>query len=186
MIDGFNVTDMINKQIVIILFAFLTSCQNNKEEVKKADTKKNYPIETGKDVEINYTDSGYTKAIVKAPLLERYVNENQNYTEMSKGIDVQFLTKNGTVESFLKAKYAIRFDKERKMVAKNDVVVLNINGDTLRTSELTWDETKQKVFSDKEVRITTKSEIIKGEGFESDMSFKNPKIYKISGVVSTK
>lgn len=164
----------------------LIACENNVEEVKKVATNNNYPIETGKDVEINYTDSGFTKALVKAPLLERYANENKNYTEMRKGIDVTFLTKSGSIESFLKAKYAIRYDREKKMIAKNDVVVLNINGDTLRTEELTWDETKQRVYSQKFVKITTKSEIIMGDGFESDVSFKNPKIFKIRGIVSTK
>ena len=177
---------MINKLIAICCIALFTTCGNNIEEVKKVATNNNYPIETGKDVVINYTDSGFTKALVKAPLLERYANETKNYTEMRKGIDVKFLNKNGSVESFLKAKYAIRFDRDKKMIARNDVEVLNINGDTLRTEELTWDETKQRVYSNKFVRITTKDEIIMGDGFESDVSFKNPKIFKIRGVVSTK
>ena len=177
---------MINKQLTIIFLTVLVACENNVEEVKKVATNNNYPIETGKDVVINYTDSGFTKALVKAPLLERYANETKNYTEMRKGIDVTFLTKSGSVESFLKAKYAIRYDREKKMIARNDVVVLNINGDTLRTEELTWDETKQRVFSQKFVKITTKSEIIMGDGFESDVSFRNPKIFKIRGIVSTK
>jgi hypothetical protein len=72
------------------------------------------------------------------------------------------------------------------MVARNDVVVLNIAGDTLRTEELIWEEATQRVHSDKFVRITTKTEIIMGDGFESDITFKNPKIYKIRGIVNLK
>jgi LPS export ABC transporter protein LptC len=105
---------------------------------------------------------------------------------MRHGISVDFLNKTGSVESFLKAKYAIRYDREKRMIAKNDVVVLNVDGDTLRTEELTWEESTQRVHSNKFVRITTKTEIIMGDGFESDITFKNPKIYKIRGIVNLK
>ena len=172
--------------IFTLLSIFFAACGNNIEEVKKITDDKVIPIETGKDVTINYTDSGYTKAKVRAPLLERYATEDKNYTEMREGVSVEFYNKSGIVESFLKSKYAIRYDREKKMIARNDVVVLNTDGDTLRTEELIWDETTQLVTSDKFVRITTKTEIIMGDGFESDISFKNPKIYKIRGVVNLK
>lgn len=178
---------MIKHAVFLFTILLLTSCSNNNvEEVNQVSSKKNYPIETGKNVVINYTDSGFTKALVKAPLLERYATDEKNYTEMKKGINVQFLSKAGVVESFLTAKYAIRYDREKKMLARNDVVVLNIDGDTLRTEELYWDEAKQRVYSQKFVKITTKTEIIMGDGFESDVTFKNPKIFKIRGIVGLK
>ncbi len=167
---------------VIVLFA----CNNDTKEAKLVAADRILPVETGKDVTINYTDSGFTKAKVKAPLLERYATEEKNYTEMRNGINVDFLNRNGMVESFLKAKYAIRYDREKRMIARNDVVVLNIDGDTLRTEELVWEEATQRVHSNKFVRITTKTEIIMGDGFESDITFKNPKIYKIRGIVNLK
>ena len=112
---------------MIILNFILFGCGgSNPDKTKQVLPERVLPIETGKEVLINYTDSGLTKARVKAPLLERYATEDKNYTEMRNGISVDFLNKNGTVESFLKAKYAIRYDREKRMVARNDVVVLNI------------------------------------------------------------
>ncbi len=172
--------------IFVFLTLIIVACGNNIEEVKSVANDKPIPIETGKDVTINYTDSGYTKAKVTATLLERYATEDKNYTEMRNGVHVTFYNKKGVVESFLKSKYAIRYDREKKMIARNDVVVLNTDGDTLRTEELIWDEATQLVTSDKFVRITTKTEIIMGDGFESDITFKNPKIYKIRGIVNLK
>ena len=144
------------------------------------------PVETGKDVEITYTDSGLPKALVKAPLLERYASGSKNFTEMKKGIKVTFLTRTQEVESFLTANYAIRYDKKKLMTARNNVVVRNVNGDTLRTEELHWDEQTQRVSSNKFVTITTKDEIIMGDGFESDVSFRNPRIFKIRGIINLK
>ncbi|MCU0421170.1 MAG: LPS export ABC transporter periplasmic protein LptC [Bacteroidia bacterium] len=168
------------------LLVLIPSCSNDVEQVKLVSTDSNLPLETGSDVMINYTDSGRTKAIIKAPLLERFSGNEKFYTEMKKGITVKFLKIDGSVESFLTSKYAIRYDRDRKMMARNDVVVLNVKGDTLRTEELYWDELAQRVYSDKFVVITTQTEIIKGYGFESDVSFTSPKIYKISGIVNLK
>lgn len=178
--------NMRNFLSLLFIATVLFACSNNTEDAKLVAAERILPIETGKDVIINYTDSGFTKARVKAPLLERYATEDKNYTEMRKGINVDFLNKTGSVESFLKAKYAIRYDREKRMIARNDVVVLNVEGDTLRTEELTWEESTQRVHSNKFVRITTKTEIIMGDGFESDITFKNPKIYKIRGIVNLK
>ena len=171
----------------LALSATLLSCsETDINQAKLVSNNTTLPLETGTDVVINYTDSGRTKASIKAPLLERYANDEKNQTEMRKGIKVEFLDKTGKIESFLTAKYAIRFDRDKKMMARNDVIVLNTNGYTLRTEELYWDELSQKVYSNKFVKITTKDEIIMGEGFESDVSFLKPKVFKIKGIVNLK
>lgn len=165
---------------------FISSCQDDIEKVRVITEKNNLPIETGYTIQINYTDSGILKARLFAPLLERYTNDEKYYTEMRKGITAIFYNKKKKVESFLKAKYAIRYDREKRMVAKNDVVLVNYKGDTLNTELLNWDEQTQKIYSDKYVRITTPEEIIIGEGFESNTDFDKYKIFKIKGTFSVK
>ncbi len=173
--------------IGLVFFTLLLGCSNNDiEEVSKVSGNKTLPIETGYDISINYTDSGKTKALVKAPLLERYVSEDKNYTEMKEGISVNFLDKYGRVESFLTAKYAIRYDQEKRVIARNNVILMNFDGDTLRTEELHWNEITQRISSPKQVTITTKEEMMWGDGMESDVAFKNPKIYKLRGTMSLK
>lgn len=139
------------------------------------------PVETGKNVRIHYTDSGMVRAKVFAPVLKRFASDERNETEMPKGILVYFIDRGGRIESSLRSRYAVRQEKEHKMVAKNDVVLVNVKGDTLRTEQLTWDETKRLIYTDKFVRITTPDEIITGVGFESNDAFTRYKIKKISG-----
>lgn len=139
------------------------------------------PVETGKNVLIHYTDSGIIRARVFAPVMKRFASEERNETEMAKGITVYFLNKQQKTESSLRARYAIRYERDHKMVAKNDVILVNVKGDTLRTELLTWDETKQLIYTDKYVRITTPTEIITGVGFESNAEFTRYKIKQISG-----
>ncbi len=170
----------------IVILCFIISCNDDIEKVRVVTEKSNLPIETGYTIQINYTDSGIPKARLFAPLMERYASDEKNYTEMKKGITAYFFNKNRKVDSYLKAKYAIRYDREKRMVAKNDVVLVNNKFDTLNTEELNWDETTQRIFSDKAVRITTPDEIIIGEGFESNTEFDKYKIFKIKGTISLK
>ncbi len=163
-------------------FALLFACKNDVEKVKViTQNKSDLPIEVGENVFISYTDSGTVRAKVYAPVMKRFAGEIRNESEMPKGITVYFLSKQKKVDSFLKARYAIRYERDRKMVAKNDVILVNSKGDSLRTELLTWDESRQLIYTDKFVRITTPDEIITGTGFESNAEFTKYKINKISG-----
>ncbi len=175
-----------NKLLCIFTFFALVSCTSREIEQKVLNERLNLPLETGKNIFITYTDSGYTKAKVFAPMLERYASESRNETVMRKGITTYFYNKDKKIESFLKSKYAIRYDREKKMIARNDVILVNNKGDSLRTEELIWDETKQQIHSDKFVRITTADEIIMGDGFESNTEFTQYRIFSIRGIISLK
>lgn len=174
-------------RLVFILLLTLTCCNNNKiDKVKVAASPKDVPLERGINISINYTDSGYVKARVFAPILERYSNDERQENEMKKGITAYFYEKNGKITSYIKSKYAVRKEKERVMIARNDVVVVNIKGDTLRTEELIWDEKTDKITSDKYVKITTPDQIIMGTGLESNTNFSWFKVFNITGIVSLK
>ncbi len=168
------------------IFLIINSCNDDVEKVRVVTEKNKMPIETGYTIQINYTDSGFPRARLFAPIMERYADDEKNYTEMRKGITAYFFNKNKKVDSYLKSKYAIRYDREKRMTAKNDVVLVNSKFDTLNTEELNWDETTQRIYSDKAVRITTPDEIIIGEGFESNTEFDKYKIFKIKGTISLK
>lgn len=179
---------MINRilYIVSIFILVLQACTSETDKERVMNERINLPLETGKNIYITYTDSGSTKAKVFAPILERYATETRNETVMKNGITAYFFSKDGKIDSYLKSKYAVRYDREKKMIARNDVILVNSKGDTLNTEELIWEEAKQMIHSDKYVRITTKDEIIMGDGFESNTEFTKYKIFSIRGTISLK
>ena len=66
------------------------------------------------------------------------------------------------------------------MDARDNVVVINVEGDTLYTEHLIWDGEKEIIFTDDPVEIRTKDDIIFGDGLEANQSFtkytiKNPR-----------
>lgn len=171
--------------IPIILIGILCSCENDMNEVNALSTQNKTPIRTGKNVELIYSEKANIKVKVTAPLLEEYAGE-RNYTEMTKGIVVNFFDSLQQVSTKLTSNYAIHRASENIMEAKNDVVVVNEKGDKLNTEHLTWLQDSAKIFTDEFVKITTKDEIIMGEGLESNEKFTKYKILKIKGIINLK
>jgi LPS export ABC transporter protein LptC len=88
------------------------------------------------------------------------------------------------VSSRLKADYGIRYDRELRMEARKNVVVVNEKGEQLNTEHLVWDERTRKLHSDEFVKITTGDEIIYGNGFEANQDFSQYRIFNIKGIIS--
>ena len=113
--------------------------------------------------------------------MNRYADEKK-YVEFKEGLKVQFFDINGKKESELNSDYAI-IDENELMVVENNVVVRNINGDILETEKLNWNKQKEEIFTDEFVKISTKNEVIFGEGLISNQNFSKYTIKKIKGVI---
>jgi len=169
--------------LLVLYTLVLVSCENDLEKVSLVTGKQNLPVETSTDLTILYSDSARVKVKITTPMLERF-NTEEPYTEMPKGVNVEFYDNELKVNSTLKAKYAMRRDLENVMEARNDVVVVNSKGEKLNTEHLIWDEKSSKIYSKEFVKITTPDKIIYGNGFEANQDFTNYKIFNIKGVIT--
>jgi LPS export ABC transporter protein LptC len=163
---------------------FLCSCKSETAQDPKA--KKNTSVEEAKNVVVNYTISGKTKAILKAPLMLN-VQEATPYVEFPQTLHTDFYNENGKIESIMNAKYARYKQFQSVVFLKDSVVVINIEkGDTLRCEELYWDRNRSgsEFYTDKPVKIRTKKEIINGMGMEASQDFKNWHIKQTTGIIS--
>jgi LPS export ABC transporter protein LptC len=151
--------------------------------VKKISSKKEAAMESGKDVQAIYSDFGKVKAQLTAPVMNHIDDIKNPYTELPAGLHLIFFSDSLKPQSDLTAGYGISYDKSDQMIARNNVVVTNIAGDRLESEELIWDQKTQKISSEKFVKITTKDEIIFGDGFESNDDLSNYKIKKIRGTL---
>lgn len=163
----------------------LFSCENDLKEVAALTQKpKLLPTESAKQVDMIYSDSGKATARLNAPLMLHYtLGVKEPYEELPQGIYVEFYDDSNKVKSILKSNYAIRYEQTKKMEAKYQVEVINENGEKLNTEHLIWDEEKKKIRSDEFVKITTKKEIIMGDGLEADQDFSEWEILKVKGVI---
>lgn len=85
-------------------------------------------------------------------------------------------------ESKLDALYAKYYQSEHKIFLKDSVVVINmVKGDTLYCDELWWDQKTERFYTDKKVRIRTKTQVIDGIGMDAKQNFSEWNILKGSG-----
>ncbi len=168
-----------------ILMAGISSCETDIATVNKLTGQYEASSETGKDIEVIYSNQGTVKAKLTAPVMLRY-RTKEPYTELPDGLKILFYDVQGQVESQLTAGYGVSYEKSDEMKVKNNVEAISVKGDKLNTEELTWNQKTQKIASDKFVKITTRDEIIFGDGFESNQDLTNYKIKKIRGTIRLK
>ncbi len=172
--------------IVVALFFLLlyTACTNDMSEVMSLPRNKLSPSQIGDSVTMLYTDSAKLKIMVKANRMLLFdKNVGEPFTVLPKGVFVTFFDEDEKVSATLKAKYGVRYDISRRMEAKNEVEVVNKNGEKLETEKLVWDEAKKKIHTDAFVKITTASQIIMGNGMESNQDFTKYEIKKVTGQI---
>jgi LPS export ABC transporter protein LptC len=180
---------VVKKYIPVLSFAFLmlTACENDIAEVNTITSalREQLPLESGKNVEMLYSDSAIVRAKLNTPQMDRYIGK-KNYMEMPKGMLVIFYNEAGKEENRLKADYGIGYDNGKgidRMEAKRNVQVINEKGDKLETEELTWNAGTKEIFTDKFVKITTKEEVIWGEGLKANEDFSHYDILHPKGVI---
>lgn len=173
---------------MLLTAVFLLSCRKaNKNEIEKfRDQTEDLSVEQATNVSIKYTDSARLKAIIFTPLLVRYPNKRNPYTEMPKGMNARFYDLNGNVDSRLSARYGINYENQKLIKLKDSVRVVNQKGEELKSEELFWDQEKKIIYTNKFVRIAREGEEIKGDGFESNETFTRYKILKPSGSLKVK
>jgi LPS export ABC transporter protein LptC len=175
--------NIINIAAVFAGCFFLFSCENKLEDVEKFN-KKDIAKEEGKDVVIKYSIGGKKKAILTGPLLYR-VQDTLPYIEFPKSVHVDFFGENDSVESKLDAHYARYIETQSKVFLKDSVRVTNIKGDTLYCDELYWDRshTGAEFYTDKPVRIRTRTETLNGIGMQASQDFKEYVIINPTGII---
>ncbi|MBS1496171.1 MAG: LPS export ABC transporter periplasmic protein LptC [Bacteroidetes bacterium] len=163
---------------------FLSSCENDEKEVKKLSSKV-LGIEEAKYVKINYSVGGKVKAILTSSLMLR-VQDTVPYVEFPKDIHVDFYNDSQKVESILTARYGRYKESQGIVLLRDSVKVINIDkGDTLYCMELNWDRSRpgREFYTDKPVRIRTKTETLNGIGMEAKQNFKDFVILKPVGPI---
>jgi len=168
---------------IVILSCFLVSCENSLEDINKI-TAKGIGVETAKGVTIIYSIGSQTKSRITAPLMLRH-QETVPYVEFTKTIHADFFDDTLGIESKLDAHYAKYFETESKVFLKDSVVVINTKGDTLYCNELYWDRkrTGEEFYTDKPVRIRTRTEILNGDGLDAPQDFHNWHLINGRGIV---
>ncbi len=162
---------------------FLSSCENNIEQIKAFGLTEALPILEASNFETLITDSGVVRYFLKAPKLLRFEEERESYFEFPEGIELIRYNEDGEIISSITANYAKQFEEEKKWEVKNNVIATNTQGDTLKTEQLFYNEIAGEIYTDEFVRIIRAEQNITGIGFESDQAMQNWRIRQPKGSI---
>lgn len=165
---------------------FFVSCETDIEKINAVGSASNAPKEIAENIELLYSDSGFVKMKLNAPVLEKYDDEKDPHVVFPKGMKTLFYDRTLTVTSRLSAEYGIRYELSQRMEARKNVEVVNEKGDMLNTEHLTYNPADGKLRSNEFVKITTADEIIYGTGLEANEDFSRYRIFNIKGIINLK
>jgi LPS export ABC transporter protein LptC len=168
------------------LLVVLSACGNDIETVNQFIKKDEVSKERATNVEMLYSDSAVVRVRVKAPEMLHISDPEKPRQTFPKGIDVDFFDKNKVQSSRLLSRYAERDENNGLVHLRDSVRIWNDKQERMDTEELFWDEGRQRIYSDKFVKITTPNEVIHGRGFESTSDFSHWTLKEVTGTVQSK
>ena len=166
---------------IVLLTMILVSCENEIAKIKTVTNTEDLPAITAEGFEMLVSDSSVIRSKLQTPQLIKHDNEKDPYIEFPKGMKIVEYDAKMNIVSSITAQYAKNFTGENRWEAKNNVVAVNLKGDTLKTEYLVWDTKKQKIYSDQFVKIIQKDQIFTGIGFESNQDFSSYHIKNLKG-----
>jgi len=169
---------------LFICMLTLNSCENSLNDIEKiASKEEDKPISKSTGVEVIYSDSAKVKIRLLTPLMIQLDEQNKGYREMPDGVKMTFFEDDLSVKGTLTADYAIEKTKENLIEFRKNVVVTNAQGQTFKSDELIYDETKKTYHTDKPVEINLgNGDVMQGVGANSNASMYPWELERSTGI----
>jgi len=160
------------KWFVLFLIFLISSCKTDLSKIKPPEDIYNLPQLSIKNFHAQYKISNSLKAEATAPLMNKYTLK-KDVVEFPKGVTVKFYDENYHITTSLKCDNASHHPQQDLWRFSENVVVKNIDGGTLKTQELYFNQKTQEIYSVKYVEVEDpQGSIIRGKGgFEASLDF---------------
>jgi LPS export ABC transporter protein LptC len=169
-----------------VLFCSVASCKNDPNDIRALTSRTNMQEDRAEDVTFIYSKDGKIKMRVSARQFVRNQSAKPPYIDMNINLKAVFYDDSGNVENVLTADSCRYYELQGNVLVWDSVKIVSTKGQQLNTSELVWNQSIQKFFTEKPVRITTPTEVFYGDGMEANSDFSWYQITKPKGTVQIK
>lgn len=171
-----------SKSIVTALaVTMLFSCKDNFKEVQQIGVLQNNPIGVAENINLKYTDSGKVKANLMSPKMLDFSNRDFAFTEFPEGIRL-LLYDNGKQSTIL-SDYAISYSDSDLIDLQDNVIIVTQQNDSIFADQLYYDQKNEQIFTNEAFRFVSPSQIMTGNGFNSDKDFKHFEALEVTGII---
>ncbi|MDD3320691.1 MAG: LPS export ABC transporter periplasmic protein LptC [Paludibacter sp.] len=181
---NYKVNRNITTALTVVVVLFLTvTCSNDKPDTIAAVVDRStLPKLHATEITTVISDSGITRFRISAPVWDIYDKANKPYWEFPKGIHFEKFDVNLVVDANIHARYAKFNENEQIWELRGKVRSTNLQGELFETEQLFWNQREEKFYSDSLIKITQKSHIITGIGFESNQTMTKYLIKQPQGI----
>lgn len=165
---------------LVAAFALLgAGCADDLKDPDK-EIKYDGPLRETENVLTLYSDSAKILIKLQAKVQQDFENGDAVFPE---GIYVEFYDKQGAISSTLRSNYAKQERNKDLFLVRGNVVLDNIaKKEKLETEELFWDKGKDRLYTDKFVKVTTPERMLTGTGLETNQNFFPYKVLNVTGI----
>lgn len=181
---------MKNKQTLYLLnivtgisVAMFFSCNDNLKAVQKIGISENEPIGVDYNINLKYTDSGRVTANLISTKTLDYSNRNFPFREFVDGVTLYIFDKDNK-KSTIVANYAVIYSNTDLIDMQDNVVITTHDNKVLKTDQLFYDQKKEWLYTNYPVSFKTETDIINGNGFDSNSKFTNAEVIEVTGVIT--
>lgn len=165
---------------ITLLFAgVVVSCRDNLEEAERLNLAET-PLQVVDSMFLVNTKNGVITMRLEAPVMKRYENDTTSSETFPEGIAVYGYNEEGLLETILVADNARHISgKGRHNIsdmwsAFGNVVIKNImNGETMETDTIYWDQTSKEIYTDCYVKMYSPQGFMQGYGMRTDDRARN-------------
>jgi len=164
--------------VALLIVLLLASCKNEIADIRAITDASNLPIQTSYNAEYILSERGKVTNRLFAAKLEQFQGDDE-YVLATGGVTVLFYDTLEQQEAKLTAKEGAHYSKDKRLIARDSVVLLSRKGEMLETEELIFLEDSARIYTDKFVKIVTANgSTLYGNGLVSNDSFTKWQIKK--------
>jgi len=168
---------------VLVLLMISVACSSDKPNfLPKFSDRAAVPGMYTDSVTTLISDSGRIRYRVIAEIWEIYDKAKDPYWYFPKKVYFERFNDSLKTESMVQSDTARYYTDRKVWELKKNVSLINLKGESFKTSLLYWDQRQQRIYSDSFIRIEQKDQIITGYGFESNQTLTQYKIFKVEGI----
>ncbi len=170
--------------IAIALSVVAISCSNDFDKV--VNLSEDEAEQESTNTTITYTLEGKLVSQIKAPLIQQFAGDSitEELLRMDKSFEATFFDSVQQISSKIRADRGVWHKKTNVMNAFGNVIAYSVEGDTLFTEELVWDQDSAIIYTNAPVKIKKPNATIYGKGLVADQEFKSYTIKSITGSVA--
>lgn len=156
---------------MVLLAILFPSCKNEIADIRAITDVSNHPVQTSYNAQYIISEKGKVSNKLTAAKIEQFQGDEE-YVLATGGVEVLFFDSLEHQEAKLTANQGAHYAKDKKLIARDSVVLISRKGERLETEELIYMEDSAKIFTDKFVKIVTANgSTLYGNGLVSNDSF---------------